>query len=117
MLIGAESGIKICTTLLPAGVKQVYEAKLHHPIAGRFKIVQANGLNQLAILTEYLMYSNGERKESKHKWQIVDTNSAPLDYKYNHEKIFAERFYNEKNSCSDLKGKFILLSNEIVSSN
>ena len=70
MLIGVESGIKICTTLLPAGVKQVYEAKLHFPVSGRFKFVQGTGLNQLAILTEYLMYSNGERKESKHRYVL-----------------------------------------------
>lgn len=52
MLIGAESNIKICATLLPAGAKAVYEAKLHNPIAGRFKLVQPNGLPQLAVLTE-----------------------------------------------------------------
>lgn len=116
MLIGAESNIKICATLLPAGGKQVYEAKLHSPIAGRFKLVQATGAGlQLAVLTEYLMYSNGERKESKHRWQIVDAAGPPLDHKYNHEKIFSERFYNERTSCADLKGKFVLSSNEIVS--
>ena len=116
MLIGAESGIKICTTLLPAGIKQVYEAKLHYPIAGRVKVVQGNNQNQAAVLTEYLMYSNGERKESRHRWQIMDdTTSLPLDYKYNHEKIFAERFQNEKYHCSDLKGKYVLSTSEIVS--
>lgn len=54
------------------------------------------------------MYSNGERKESKHKWQIVDAaNSQPLDYKHNHE--VGHCYLNVKNKKKDnnLKKKSI----------
>ena len=60
------------------------------------------------------MYSNGERKESKHRWQIVEaTDGGDGKYKDKDDSVYYARFYNERNSCADLKGKFVLSSNEI----
>jgi hypothetical protein len=113
LLIGAESGVRICASLLPAGPKHVFDIYMHTPIAGRLQLIQPIGYTETALLSDYIMYSNGERKETRHRWQVVEA-TLPAAKDSSIESI--ERFRHESNACSDLHGKYMLSAQQTVRS-
>ena len=110
MLLGAESSVRICATILPAGAKHVFDVYMHHPIAGRLQLVQPVGGNSAVLLSQYLMYSNGERKETRHKWQLVETSHITGKHA---ELDSAERFRQESSACGNMHGT-VLISNRYL---
>lgn len=106
VLHGMDSGIFSCATIVPATKKKVYQAKFHGPISGIARLIQT--ATATGILTEYFMYSNGTRKSSSHKWQLVEgsANDATLD----------ARFTNEANKCNGLRGGSFIPETVSVSS-
>ncbi|KAI1278098.1 hypothetical protein HDE_14499 [Halotydeus destructor] len=98
VLHGSDSGAISCATIMPATRKKVYQAKLHHPVAGTVTVMQTS--TATGILAEYMMYSNGTRKSSSHKWQLVEGTADDLTW---------ESKYNlEKGKCATLRGGSLL---------
>ena len=111
LLIGAESGVKICATILPVGPKRVFDINLHQPIAGRLQLVQPANAPIAVLMSEYLMYSNGERKESRHRWQLAE---AHLPASKDASVEAGERYRQEITACGELRGKYLLSAQQSV---
>ncbi|RWS12836.1 hypothetical protein B4U79_04540 [Dinothrombium tinctorium] len=101
ILEGIESGIRICTTLLPATKKVFAEAKLHSPVAGMVRIFQTSV--RTGIITEYMMYSDGRRKDSVHQWALVQGSAE--------DATPEARVTNEQQKCRNFVGVPLIESN------
>lgn len=68
MLRGLKTGVVACATFLPTNRKANYRAKFHQPLSGSVTVFQtAFGTSFLS----HLMYSNGTRRHSVHRFDIV----------------------------------------------
>lgn len=68
MLRGIKTGMVACATFLPTSRKSNYRAKFHMPLSGSVTIFQtAFGTSFIS----HLMYSNGTRRHSMHRFDLV----------------------------------------------
>lgn len=75
MLRGMKTGMVACATFLPTSRKSNYRAKFHSPISGSVTIFQtAFGTSFIS----HLMYSNGTRRHSQHRFDIIKTEDEIL---------------------------------------
>ena len=82
VLHGTTTGVTVCSTILPATKKRVFEAKFHWPISGTVRLIQTSSAT--GILSEYLMYSDGSRMSSSHAWTIVEGQESDLELESKH---------------------------------
>lgn len=75
LLRGLKTGMVACATFLPTSRKSNYRAKFHEPLSGSVTIFQtAFGSSFLS----HLMYSNGTRRHSIHRFDLVKTDDDML---------------------------------------
>lgn len=75
LLRGLKTGMVACGTFLPTSRKSNYRAKFHTPLSGSVTIFQtAFGTSFLS----HLMYSNGTRRHSMHRFDILKTDDDLL---------------------------------------
>jgi len=94
LIQGLMSGIRICSIILTGSPTQLYQAKFHSPIAGMAYLMHTP--IEAALGTEWMMYSNGQRKFSSHSWSLIKADSEEADPK--------AIIKNEKEKCANLKG-------------
>ena len=93
VLHSVSSGRIVCGTILPpSSQKKVYEAKFHSTVSGSVKVIQTPIAT--AVLTEYMMFSDGSRVTSTHNWNIIQGVAA--------DATLEQRFKYEKNGCLGL---------------
>lgn len=71
LLRGLKTGVVACATFLPTSRKSTYRAKLHAPISGSVTVFQSVFG---AAFMSHLMYSNGTRKHSMHRFDLLAVN-------------------------------------------
>jgi hypothetical protein len=93
VLHSVSSGRLVCGTIMPpSSQKKVYEAKFHSTVSGSVKVIQTPIAT--AVLTEYMMFSDGSRVSSSHNWNIIQGVAA--------EATLDQRYKYEKNACQGL---------------
>lgn len=103
MLQGLRTGVQICSVIMPGDrrSKLVLQGKFHVPIAGMVYYIQ----NEVgaALGSEWMMYSDGTRKATRHRWELITSPGNSVEEKVEHEKTF----------CNNLNGKTIFESPEV----
>ena len=75
LLRGLKTGVLACATFLPTSRKSNYRAKFHSPLSGSVTVFQtAFGTTFLS----HLMYSNGTRRHSAHRFDLLRSNEDLL---------------------------------------
>lgn len=103
-LHGLSTGSQICAIILTPDTI-IYQAKFHSPLSGMAYLFQSR--NNLVVGTEWIMYSDGQRRDTQHSWSIAEGASA--------DSTIERRYRNELERCTNFRGDVIFSSREQVS--
>ncbi|KAG9510512.1 hypothetical protein GZH46_00940 [Fragariocoptes setiger] len=112
MLRGLKTGMVACATFLPTSRKSTYRAKFHSPLSGSITVFQtAFGTS----FTSHLMYSNGTRRHSIHRFDFVkidDDHLSSNGNNNNNQAVQEQReFEYELTKCRRFSSEEQLLKN------
>ncbi|XP_015781056.1 uncharacterized protein LOC107359120 [Tetranychus urticae] len=103
MLQAKYSGVSICSVIMPGDDKKlIFIGKFHSPISGMAYYIQ--GDIGAAVGTEWMMFSDGKRRDDRFAWRLLRIDSDTVDSKV----------LNEKNRCQDLTGDVIHSSKQYL---
>lgn len=95
LLRGLKTGVVACATFLPTSRKSNYRAKFHEPLSGSVTIFQtAFGSSFLS----HLMYSNGTRRHSVHRFDLVKSDDDMLLLNSGHRPLTASPSQSSSNT-------------------